>query len=102
MKECPFCQRPAFLWGGDTCDMCDKDGDGVNDRDEPVGMGPAPETRSLFSAEEKGWEIVGGFELRRIRVTPPVPTMRVPLRKILTTEQMIMWNAVHHRLGQTI
>jgi hypothetical protein len=51
---CPHCQRPAHLWGGATCDVCDRDNSGKNDRDEPVGIGPHA-TPQLFKAEEKGW-----------------------------------------------
>jgi hypothetical protein len=55
---CPTCQRPAYLWRGEFCDVCtpDSDGNGVDDRTE----GPrAPDVPTLFPIEEKGWAMVG-------------------------------------------
>lgn len=76
MTECPFCQRPSFLWSGDTCDVCDKDSDGTNDRDESIGIGPV-EGHSLFRAEDKGFEVVDAGHLQiSLGEWPVYPTQR--------------------------
>lgn len=59
-------ERPSYLWGGDVCDLCDKDGNGTADALEPVGIGPNPESKSLFAPEEKGWLVVSGAKMERI------------------------------------
>lgn len=58
MKTCPHCGRPLHLWGGETCDLCDRDSNGIHDRDEPVGTNLTP-SRLLFPPEEKGFAIAG-------------------------------------------
>lgn len=63
MKTCPNCGRESFLWGGESCDVCDADSDGINDRDEPIGIGPIL-GHSLFHAEDKGFEVVDAGRLQ--------------------------------------
>jgi hypothetical protein len=53
-KVCTFCGRPKMLWGGGTCDVCDRDNDGINDRDEPLSMPCTTDPLLLFQPEEKG------------------------------------------------
>lgn len=56
---CGYCNRPAYLWGGYTCDACDADGNGIEDQEEVVSMGESFHVPTLFPVEEKGWKIVG-------------------------------------------
>jgi hypothetical protein len=60
-KVCPACGRPQLLWGGSTCDVCDRDSNGINDRDEPVGL-TTVDRNLLFQPEEKGFALVDGVK----------------------------------------
>jgi hypothetical protein len=55
---CSHCGRPSHLWGGESCDACDRDNNGVRDVEEPVGIGPGV-SRLLFPVEEKGFVLLG-------------------------------------------
>ena len=67
MTHCKFCGRPAHLWGGQSCDVCDRDGNGINDKDEPVGFSPIRQS-SVSGIVEKGFVVSGGIKLpKRIR-----------------------------------
>lgn len=63
LTVCPNCGRPAHLWGGPSCDVCDRDSNGTNDRDEPVGSG-AVVVLSVFESRQTGWEMVGQTKRR--------------------------------------
>lgn len=47
LTRCKFCGREARLWGGPSCDVCDRDSNGVNDRDDPIGTDATPERSVL-------------------------------------------------------
>lgn len=55
MKSCEFCGREVFLWGGETCDICDSNSDGTLDRHQPVGIETS--TAHFLSPPEKGFVI---------------------------------------------
>jgi hypothetical protein len=54
MKACLYCGRPAHLWGGESCDVCDRDSNGINDKDELIGSG-AVVVPSIFESQQKGF-----------------------------------------------
>jgi hypothetical protein len=66
-KTCSICGRPQLLWGGKTCDVCDRDSNGINDRDEPIGLTTVDENL-LFPPEEKGFVLVGS--VKRLKAIP--------------------------------
>ncbi len=74
LLKCPLCSRPAHLWGGDTCDVCDSDNSGINDKDEPIGT-DKPLRHSLFEPASKGF-VVTGFRMERpLRSDPRIEAL---------------------------
>lgn len=55
--ECFYCGRPAYLWGGRSCDVCDRDNNGRRDGGEPVGLTTSI-PHLLFAPEEKGFQVL--------------------------------------------
>ncbi len=82
---CHVHDRPAYLWGGDICDLCDKDGNGAADALEGVGVGPNPENHSLFALAEKGYRIIEGGSIGRIPHNDPQKRINESARKLRET-----------------
>jgi hypothetical protein len=64
VSQC-ICGRPAWLWGGISCDVCDRDNDGINDRNEPISSGDGQASKSLFDIPSQGF-VVTGFRMQKL------------------------------------
>lgn len=58
--RCKICGRDAYLWSGDSCDVCDRDNNGLRDIAEPIGIDAAVSHSALPSNpdNEKGFQVV--------------------------------------------
>lgn len=103
LSKCPLHDRTSYLWGGDMCDMCDKDGNGLIDcLESAVGIGPSPRNHSLFAPEEKGWAMITGACMERIPHNDPrQPQINASIRKSVERDMPLRASLIMTTAGVT-
>jgi len=90
-KCCQRCGREAYLWSAESCDVCDKDSDGIADALEGVSISGAPTHPTLFPVPEKGWRITS---MRYETLIRPVDALMCVVKRLQAKLRPDNWHGL--------